>query len=225
MRLHPRVIVLSLAFLGAAVLGARAQQAVNVNLSEVTTELQVHNRAVTRLQDADRAGIHMDARPGDGVAIIPGIMLADGMIDVDVRGRNAPGLSFVGVAFAVSDTGYEAVYLRPFNFRAEDPAARAHAVQYISAPDYPWNRLREEHPGEYEAAITPPPDPDGWVHLRVVLDGGTATVFVNHAAEPTLVVDRISEGGAGGVGLWVGNNAEGDFADLRVTPHGTQSDG
>lgn len=219
MRLHPCSILLLLTLVGLFPVAASAQEAKNLSLSDLAPELQVHNRAATPLDDADRPGVHLDARPGDGVALIPDIMLDDGVIEVDVRGRNVPGRSFVGVAFAASDTGYEAVYVRPFNFRADDPVARAHSLQYISPPDYDWSRLREEQPGAFEAAITPPPDPEGWVHLRVVLDGDTARVFVDDTAAPALVVERLGDGGPGRVGLWVGNNAEGDFANLIITPY------
>ena len=43
-----------------------------------------------------------------------------------LRGKNAD-MSFVGVAFHGADeNAYEVVYFRPFNFRSEDPARRAH---------------------------------------------------------------------------------------------------
>jgi hypothetical protein len=39
---------------------------------------------------------------------------------------------------------------------------------------------------------------------------------VGDAKEPCLVVDQLSDRTKGLVGLWVGNNADGDFADLKI---------
>ena len=43
-------------------------------------------------------------------------------------------------------------------------------------------------------------------------------VFINRASEPVLVVDRISAVEKGWIGLWVGNNSDGAFANLKVSP-------
>jgi hypothetical protein len=127
--------------------------------------------------------------------------------------------SFVGVAFhGVDDTTYDAIYFRPFNFRAEDPARRLRAVQYISHPTYTWQKLRAEHPGRYEQPVSPVPDPNAWFHVRVSVAGPKVSVFVNDAREPSLVVDQLSDRKKGLVGLWVGNNSGGDFANLAIIP-------
>jgi hypothetical protein len=73
-------------------------------------------------------------------------------------------------------------------------------------------------PGRYEAALDPAPDPEARVHLSVEVTGSSVRVYVNDAAEPALVVERLGDLGRGKVGLWVGNNAEGDFSNLRITP-------
>lgn len=182
-------------------------------------------RTATPLADGERTVVRLDGTDSSlmttGVAWLDDVALADGTIEVELRGRNAPGASFVGVAFhGTSDSTYEAVYVRPFNFRHADSAARAHAVQYISHPGHTWRRLRESHPGVYEAAIDPAPDPDGWVRLRVVVAHRTVAVHVNGAERPSLVVRRLGAQRSGRVGLWVGNPSRGDFATLRVVPAG-----
>jgi len=56
-----------------------------------------------------------------------------------VRGKDLFQQSFVGLAFhGKDDNTYEAVYLRPFNVRSDDPVRRDHAVQYMSVPDFDW---------------------------------------------------------------------------------------
>ena len=182
-------------------------------------ESLVHNRNATALNDGERMGLHLDAQADDGIAWIPDVTLTDGVIELDVRGRNAPGQSFVGIVFHASDEQtFESVYLRPFNFEMRNPTRRARSVQYVSVPDYTWRRLREEHPGQYEAEIASTPIPaDTWIHLRVVLEGPQVRVYVNESDVPVLAVDRISEQNTGRVGLWVGTNSEGDFANLQIT--------
>jgi hypothetical protein len=158
--------------------------------------------------------------PQDQAQIIwlDGFSFTNGVIEFDVRGRSAPPQSsFVGVAFRVADAKtYDAVYFRPFNYRAADPVNRAHAVQYISLPAFPWRRLRTEKPGQYEKGIEPAPDGDAWLHARIVIARPKIRVFVNGAAEPSLVVDELSDRTGGSVGLWCTNF--GMLANLRITP-------
>jgi len=179
--------------------------------------LQVFNRTATSVKDGTRSGVHLDARADNGVAYLPGVELANGTIELDIRGKDVQGQSFVGVAFhGVDDTTYDAVYLRPFNFRTDDSARHAHAVQYVSHPTYPWQKLRAEHPGEYEKSVTPAPDPSGWFHVRIVVASPKVSVFVADATEPSLAVRQLSNRHKGRVGLWVGNGSDGDFANLKI---------
>ena len=108
-------------------------------------------RAVNREATASpgtKGGVHLSEKEGPGVAWIEGSDFAEGTIEVDVRGRDVLGQSFLGVAFhRKDDTSYEAVYLRPFNFRAEDPARHQHAVQYIGVPGLRLAATEEGIPG------------------------------------------------------------------------------
>ena len=179
--------------------------------------LEVFNRTATRLVDGTRTGIHLSASADNGVAYLQGIELGNGTIELDVRGKDVPQQSFVGVAFhGVDGTTYDAIYFRPFNFKTDDSVRHAHAVQYVSQPTYPWQKLRAEQPGKYEQPVSPAPDPNGWFHVRVVVAAPQVKVFVNEAKEPSLVVTQLSDRRKGRVGLWVGNNSAGDFANLKV---------
>jgi len=182
-------------------------------------------RTASPLADGGRTVVRLDgdslAMRTSGVAWLDDVAFAEGTLEVELRGTNAPGASFVGVAFhGVNDSTYEAVYVRPFNFGHADSAARAHAVQYVSHPTHTWRRLREAHPGEFEQPIEPAPDPEAWLRLRLVVGDSTVAVHVNGAAVPSLVVRRLTEQRTGRVGLWVGNPSRGDFATLRVVPAG-----
>ena len=180
---------------------------------------QVFNRALTVAAEGGRAVARLDARAGDGGVLLDGILLGEGVIEVDLKGKDVAQQSFLGIAFHVVDwTTLNAVYFRPFNFRAGSAEQRAHSVQYVSHPANTWQRLRTERPGQFEQAIEPPPDPNGWFHARIVLSAGRVEVFVNGAAKPSLSVEDLGPAKSGGVALWVGNGSDGAFANLRITP-------
>jgi hypothetical protein len=200
--------------------GPQAGGAQRIDLAErkASGKLKIVNREVTAVEGR-RDGVHMTGKPGIGLAWIDGSDFADGAIEVDVRGRDVLQQSFVGIAFhGQDDTSYEAVYLRPFNFRADDPVRHQHAVQYIAMPDYDWPRLRKEFPEEFENPVDPSIVPTDWVPLRVVVKGPTIQVYVGQVNSPTLEVRKLGQQSRGQVGLWVGNTSEGDFANLRITP-------
>jgi hypothetical protein len=157
-------------------------------------------------------------RKGSNVAlaIADGNALDAATIDVDLKGNGEAQASFLGVAFGVADASrYEAVYFRPFNFRAGDAEHRGHAVQYVAWPEHTWEILRMRAPGVYEAAVAPVPDPAAWFHARIEVDAARVRVFVDGATTPCLVVDRLVPSGKGRVALWV-DSQPGAFANLRV---------
>ncbi|HEY5551042.1 MAG TPA: hypothetical protein VIK52_04090 [Opitutaceae bacterium] len=164
------------------------------------------------------SAMRLDARRGEGVAWLIGSDFAEGTFEVDLRGANVPGRSFVGVAFrGADDSHYDAIYFRAFNFMSPEKVRRSRAVQYVSMPEHTWQALREKHPGKYEAAINPVPDPDDWFHARIVVADRTIRVFVNDSEEPCLTVSELSDRLDGRVGLWVGDGSGGDFARFTIT--------
>jgi hypothetical protein len=177
------------------------------------------NRTHSIVQENGRAIVRLDAKSGDGFAVVTGPAFGDGTIELEVRGEDVAQQSFVGVAWNVqNDSTYEAVYLRPFNFRTPDTARAKRAVQYVSQPAHPWQKLRAETPGKYEQPVRPIPDPAAWVPLRLMVTPTQVSVYANGGAEADLVVQRLGDVKAGPVALWVGNNSRGDFTSLKVTP-------
>jgi|SRR5688572_25675640 hypothetical protein len=177
------------------------------------------NRTVASFNEGARKGVRLSENEGESPAYIPGIEFTNGTFELDIKGKDVQQRSFVGIAFhGVDDKTYDAIYFRPFNFKADDPARRVRAVQYISQPAYPWQKLRAEHPGKYEKAVNPVPDPNSWFHVRVVVASPSVSVFVADAKEPSLVVSQLSNRNKGLVGLWVGNASGGDFANLKIVP-------
>jgi hypothetical protein len=160
---------------------------------------------------------------GDALAVILGTSLQDGVIEVDLAGAPQAGASegargFVGIAFRIAPNaaGFECFYLRPTNGRAEDQLRRNHSTQYISWPDYPWERLRKENPGQYESYVDL--EAGVWTHLKIVVQGAKARLFVNGASEPTLVVNdlKLGAGAPGQVALWIGAETEAYFSNLTL---------
>jgi hypothetical protein len=206
--------------LGCVLLAAGATQAQGPAVQRfdlATAKLRAVNREFSHL--AERGGVHVSAKEGPGVVWIDGSDFGEGTIELDVRGKDVVGQSFVGVAFhGKDDQTYETVYLRPFNFQATDPARHGHAVQYMMVPPFDWPVLREKFPEEFERPVDASLKPTDWVPLRVVVRGGRIQVFAGSVAKPTMEVRKLGQLDRGLVGVWVGNGSDGDFANLRVTP-------
>lgn len=105
-------------------------------------------------------------------------------------------------------------YIRPTNGRADDQLRRNHSTQFVSAPDWPWERLRKENPGVYESYVDLAAGE--WTHLCVVVHGTNASLYFGGAAQPCLLVHDLKPGNPhGAVALWIGPGTEGYFSGLR----------
>jgi hypothetical protein len=143
------------------------------------------------------------------------INFKNGVIELDIKGKDVSGESFVGIAFhAIDSERYDAIYFRPFNFRNQERKDRA--VQYIDKPDNDWDILREKHPGKYEHAIAPDTDPNNWFHVKVVIQYPGIKVYVNESNKPTLEVEQISTRKDGLLGLWL-DSEDGWFKNVTIT--------
>ena len=206
--------IIVITFLFAMAFSVKAQNNVVIpDLSEVTdnTKWKNINREITF--DGE---IFIPANPGNGLVLLKGNEFSNGTIELDIKGENKQGESFVGLAFhGLNDSTYDAVYFRPFNFK--NPERNSHSVQYISMPDNDWSKLRTEFPGKFENKVSPVPDPDGWFHATIVVNYPEVTVYVNKSESPSLLVSQISTSKKGWLGFWVGNNSEGRFKNLKIT--------
>lgn len=197
----------------------KAQQT-SFDLNKLTAEghLIADNRRVTLLNE--EKGLRVSEAAGSGIVWLKNVNFSNGIIEVDVRGKDKKQGSFLGIAFhGTKIDKTEAIYLRPFNFLATDSAQRMHMVQYVFDSAYGWDRLRNEHPGVYENQITPPPNPNDWVHMKIVIKGKSIKVYVNHSEKACLEVESLNQGTEGKLGLWVGNSSGGDFSNLVVENH------
>jgi hypothetical protein len=224
---HVRARAKTLLVGGALILGnvaaAPAPQAgrakrIDLAKSFAAGKLRAVNRDVTKVPDRPGA-LHLSERPGPGLVWIEESDFTEGVIEVEVRGRDQFQRSFVGIAFhRKDDNTHEAVYVRPFNFRAQDQFRHRHALQYMMVPDFDWPRLREQFPDEFENSVDPSVVPTGWVNLRVVVRARTIEAYVGRDEALALAVRKLGNLNRGIIGLWTGNNSDGDFANLRITP-------
>ena len=180
----------------------------------------VYNRTISHFEHRGLQGIELNANESDGFAWLRDTEFSEGVIELDLMGANRRGESFIGIAFhAVDNTTYDAIYFRPFNFVAEDPAFRSRMVQYVNHPTHGWRELRDSSPGVYEGEIINAPNPDDWFHARIEVKGKMVTVYVNQEKEPVLQVEKLSERTTGKIGLWAGYRSSARFASVRVEKH------
>lgn len=175
-----------------------------------------------------KAALHLTEKEmGPGAsAVLKGADFRNGTIDVEVSGgltksADATARGFIGVVFHLQSDGSrcENIYIRPGNGRSDDQLSRNHSVQYISAPDFGWRRLREETPGKYESYADM--QLGEWTQMRIVVNGKDASLYVGAAKQPSLVVKDMKLGETGGgVALWIGPGTDGYFRNLRITPAG-----
>jgi hypothetical protein len=188
---------------------------VNAKVEPVTYK----GRKALRVTDVAPAGTSDDAR----FVVVMGSQFQDGLIEVDVAGDRIPGATevargFVGIAFRVAPDGptFEAFYLRPYNGRSADQLQRNHSAQYISSPEYPWNRLRQDFPGKYETYVDLVPG--DWTKVKIEVKGDKARLYVNDAREPTLIVNPLLHGNTqGAVALFVSVGSVAHFSNLQVS--------
>lgn len=197
-----------------------AQNPLTIDLHQAATNngIEVYNRTLSLIDETSYKGIRLSKAEGEGVAWLKGVEFSNGIIAFDVRGEDVKQHSFVGIAFhGRNDSTFDAVYLRPFQFMVGDEVLRRRAIQYIALPDFTWRMLRERFPGKYESAIDPAPDPNGWVKVRIVIEGSTVKTYINGAAEPSLVVEKVNRIQSGFIGFYVADTSGGDFANISIT--------
>jgi hypothetical protein len=188
-------------------------------LSTNKADVKVVNRDLEQVKENNQQVFRLNEKVGSGIVWFNNFQFEEGAIEFDVKGRDVFQKSFVGIAFhGTDDSTYEVVYFRPFNFQAKDPVRHIHAVQYAFEPNYGFEQLRKTRKDEFESAILPTNTiPTDWFHVKIEVIGKNIRVFVNGHSEPTLNVMTLNSNPKGRkVGYWVGNNSNGDFANLKI---------
>ncbi len=221
------VAMIATAFALPAFAGQSTPSASQQDLSVTSAPLIVSGVQATRVRhfDADARLLTVSPlNPSDDAtfAALKGITAKDFVVEAVLKGVPIDNAStargFVGIAFRISNdlTRFEAIYVRPTNARADDQLRRNHTTQYISHPEYPWERLRDQHPGKYESYVDL--DADRWTKMRLVVSGSSAQLYVDDALQPALIVNDLKlTPASGGIGLWVGPGSRAYFKSLKIT--------
>jgi len=206
---------------GAQTISLEAQN--DMLLRNVKTESVTYkDRKALRVTDTAASNVP----DGERLVILNKTNFQDGAIEVEMTGELAAtavegARGFVGIAFRVSAASndafkYECFYLRPTNGRADDQVRRNHSTQYISFPDFPWQKLRKEFPEKYESYVDLLPGE--WTKVKIEARGDKARLYVNDSSQPVLVVNDLKLGQSQGkIALWVGPGTIAHFANLRIS--------
>lgn len=199
----------------AIILDRNHLEAVNVSLS---VERFMGKEVVKLIKDSTVTAVDEPT-----FAKLKGITFKNGTIEVKVFSRllpNAPELArgFIGIAFRIDDSNskFEGIYIRPTNGRANSQLRRNRSVQYFSFPDYKFDRLRKDAPGEYESYADM--GLNEWIKLKIIILDNQAKLFINDSKQPSLLVNDLKHGAdsSGAIGLWVDVGTEGFFADVII---------
>ena len=191
-----------------------SQQQISLPEKLQDQKIQAVNRIISPYGEHSDA-IEMNAKNGDGLGILEDIEFDKGIIEIELLGENNPGKSFIGIAFNIqNDSTYEAIYLRPFNFVAEEQIRKDHMIQYIFHPEFTWRKLRSERTAEFESEISDSPNPDNWFKVKISIDNEKVEVYVNEISEPVLTVSRLTKSKSNKIGIWTGFGSSGRFRNL-----------
>ena len=228
---HPVLMLMIVATLALST-GFTQSKTTNISLDNLS-EMQPRNVKTEQVTHKGKKALRATdvglPNGSDGVqlVILNKTEFQDGVIEIELAGEPAAtagtgARGFVGVAFRVAaEAGkdaskYECFYLRPTNGRADDQVRRNHSAQYISYPEFPWQRLRKEFPEKYESYVDLVPGE--WTKVKIEVRGDKAKLYVHDAPQPVLVVNDLKQGASQGqIALWVGTGTVAHFANLRVS--------
>jgi hypothetical protein len=206
-------LLLASVFLFTSGTAALRAQSVSIPLDPERWVFSQKNFKLAQEEDASHNGEVVDhlgrrsLRVSKGLAYVRGVDFRDGILDVDMAaGANG---RFLGVAFRVqSEDDYEVVFFRP------GASGTTQAIQYT--PGLLGANAWQIYTGPgYTAAATIPRNQ--WIHVRIVVRGLVAKVFLDHADQPSLVVPDLKLGNArGSIGFW-GHSGDAYFANLSYT--------
>ena len=153
-----------------------------------------------------------------GNAVLKDAEFLNGIIEYDVAVPKKRG--FMGVAWRMQDDkNFEEFYMRPH--QSGNPDANQYTPVYNGISG--WQLYYGE---EFSAAYKYPFDE--WLHVKIVVSGKNAEIFIKDMEESVLIVDLKRDVKSGMVGLKVGGSpffklAGGYFANFDYTPMGKVS--
>ncbi|MDD2304727.1 MAG: hypothetical protein PHP53_08525 [Prolixibacteraceae bacterium] len=192
------------------------QKVIEYNLADLhrSGQLIAKNRVITIEKDNNGEFIRLGKAMVGSAILLPADDFKRGKIEALVRGKDIFQGSFAGLAFhAQSDSIFDLVYCRPFNFQTSDSLRRIHMIQYAYFPKLDWQVLRVKYNSIYEKGIANPPKADEWFKLTLEVDEKQVKAYINDSNTPTLVVEKLNQISTGKVGIF-GLNA--DFKSIKI---------
>jgi len=90
------------------------------------------------ISDQNHAPVPINEKQGvssNQIVWLKDVNFSTGTIEVDLRGKDIPQRSFLGIAFHGVDTvTYDAIYFRPFNFQSTDRPSEKNSCGSIYQP-------------------------------------------------------------------------------------------
>jgi hypothetical protein len=159
-------------------------------------------------QMVDHAG-RRSLKLAKGFAYVRGLDLQNGTIDADVAFSKEG--DFVGIAFRVqSEDDYELLFFR------KGASGTSQALQYT--PGFLGANAWQIYNVPTYAGDGELPPADQWFHVKVVVSGLEAKLFLNNAPQPSLVVPDLKQGySTGSIGFW-GQSGGGYISNVSYTP-------
>jgi len=148
---------------------------------------------------------YLDQKALLGAAILKDVLFTDGIIEVDIAFQGSR--CFAGLMFRMaSEADYEEIYLRPHQTNKPD------AMQYTPV----FNGLSGWQLYNGPGFTTAVPIPyKKWIHVKMEISGSRARVYVGQSNKPSLLINDLKHGKAGG---WIGvkgpNNGLAHFANF-----------
>lgn len=137
----------------------------------------------------------------------------NGTIEYDIFLKDTQ--AFPGVNFRVTEPNAEEFYLRPHLSGKEDANQAVPVTNGIS----PWQLYfgpKYSFPYTYHF--------DDWTHVKLVVNGDRAQVFLDHSLNPQLSWKLFHEAREGGIVLTGGGNEALHLANISISPDATLSD-
>ncbi|HKS26902.1 MAG TPA: hypothetical protein VJS44_03740 [Pyrinomonadaceae bacterium] len=189
-------------------------------LSLLSLSVNAHAQGVVPL-DADRWEIeakeskfvdHMGRRSlylKGGVAAVKGSQFTDGVLEFDIAFTEERG--FMGAVWRLQDfENYEEFYIRPHQSGNPDANQYQPVFNGVAA----WQLYYGDG---YGAPVRY--DFNQWTHVRIVVSGKQAEVYIKDMTTPALFVSELKrEVRQGRVGLSAGNFAPGYYSNFSFTP-------
>jgi hypothetical protein len=145
-----------------------------------------------------------------GAAIARNARMRNGTFEFDMAGSTRS--NFMGAAFhATAPDNAEIIFFRLGSSGTNEAIQYGPALNGVGAA---WQVYHGD--GANATAVLPRGE---WIRVRITISGDSASVFLNDAAKPVLVVPYLAGVDGGSLGIWTGGFGRGaHFSNMRYSP-------